>query len=88
MKLEFEALMNNKTWELVPPSSSQNVVDCKWLYRIKTKSDGSVDRYKARLVAKGFTQRPGVDYHSTFIPVVKPVTVRLILSLAVQHNWH
>ncbi|OIT34754.1 retrovirus-related pol polyprotein from transposon tnt 1-94, partial [Nicotiana attenuata] len=58
MKLEFEALMNNTTWELVPPSSSQNVVDCKWIYRIKTKPDGSVDRYKARLVAKGFTQRP------------------------------
>ncbi|KAL4333615.1 hypothetical protein GQ457_07G012700 [Hibiscus cannabinus] len=87
MKLEFDALMNNNTWELVPSSSSQNIVDCKWLFRLKTKPDGTVDQYKARLIARGFTQRPGVDYHSTFSPVINPVTARLILSLVVQYNW-
>lgn len=56
MKLEFEALMKNQTWELVPPSSSQNIVDCKCLYHIKTKSDNRVDMHKARLVAKGFKE--------------------------------
>ncbi|OIT38350.1 putative mitochondrial protein, partial [Nicotiana attenuata] len=58
MKSKFDALPNNHTWELVPNDPSKNVVSCKWLFRIKRKADGSVDRYKARLVAKGFTQRP------------------------------
>lgn len=87
MEDEFDALIKNKTWDLVPPNPTKNVVDCRWLFRIKHKPDGTVDRYKARLVIKGFTQRPGVDFHDTFSPVVKPVTVRLILSLAVQQKW-
>lgn len=65
----------------------KNVVDCKWMIRIKYKSDGSLNRYKARLVAKGFTQRPGVDYHSTFSPVVKPTIIRLVLTIATQQGW-
>lgn len=66
---------------------SKNFVACKWLYQIKRKFDGSVKRYKGRLVAKGFTQHPGIDYHSTFSPVVKLTTVRVVLSLAVQCSW-
>ncbi|OIT37196.1 putative mitochondrial protein, partial [Nicotiana attenuata] len=66
MKAEFDALMKNQTWELVPPDHTRNVDSCKWLFRIKTNSDGSIDRYKARLVAKGFTQRLGVDFYKRF----------------------
>ena len=72
---------------LVPAHPSQNVIGCKWVYRIKRKPDGSVARYKARLVAKGFHQRPGVDFTETFSPVVKPSTIRLIITLAVTNNW-
>lgn len=87
MSEEFDALVRNGTWELVPPTGVQNIVGSKWIFRLKRLSDGSIDRYKARLVAKGFHQRPGVDYHETFSPVVKPTTVRLILSLAVSRGW-
>jgi hypothetical protein len=68
MDLEYDALMKNKTWHLVPLMKGRNVVGCKWVYKIKRKQDGSLDRYKARLVAKGFKQRYGIDYEDTFRP--------------------
>ncbi|KAH9684435.1 retrovirus-related pol polyprotein from transposon RE2 [Citrus sinensis] len=87
MSEEYDALVRNGTWELVPPDGITNLVGCKWIFRIKRHSDGSLDRFKARIVAKGFHQRPGVDYHETFSPVVKPTTVRLVLSIAVSNGW-
>jgi hypothetical protein len=66
MQAEFDALIKNKTWRLVPPSKGKNIIDCKWVFNIKRKSDGSIDRYKARLVAKGFKQWYGIDYEDTF----------------------
>ncbi|KAI5351986.1 hypothetical protein L3X38_004877 [Prunus dulcis] len=64
-----------------------NLVGCKWVFRIKRHSDGSIERYKARLVTKGFHQRPGIDYAETFNPIVKPATIRTVLSLAVSRGW-
>jgi histone deacetylase 1/2 len=87
MNSEYEALMRNKTWHLVPPQRGTNVIGCKWVYKIKRKSDGSLDRYKARLVAKGFKQRYGIDYEDTFSPVIKATTIRVILSLAISCGW-
>lgn len=87
MSQEFDALQHNQTWSLVPSNSASNIVGCKWVYRTKYKPDGSIDRLKARLVAKGFHQRPGIDFAETFSPVVKPATLRLILSLAVSQGW-
>jgi hypothetical protein len=65
-----------------------NLIDCKWVFKIKRKTDGSIDRYKGRLVAKGFKQQYGIDYEDTFSPVVKIATIRLVLSSAVARGWY
>ncbi|KAM1263552.1 hypothetical protein ACFX2G_029155 [Malus domestica] len=87
MSEEFEALRHTGTWTLVPSSPHHNLVGCKWVFRIKRKPDGSIDRYKARLVAKGFHQQADIDFTETFSPVAKPVTIRILLSLAVHNDW-
>jgi histone deacetylase 1/2 len=87
MNDEYQALMDNKTWHLVPPSSTRNIIDCKWVFRIKKNADGTIDRYKARLVAKGFKQRHGIDNEETFSPGVKSATIRLVLTIAVSRGW-
>ena len=68
-------------------ASQQSTVGSKWVFHVKYHSDGSLQKYKARLVAKGFNQRPGFDFNETFSPVVKPVSVRFILSLAISQSW-
>jgi histone deacetylase 1/2 len=87
MENEVSALHKNKTWHLVPPKPGYNLIDCKWVFKVKRKADGTVDRYKGRLVAKGFKQRYGIDYEDTFSPVVKIATIRLVLSIAVSRGW-
>nr|GEW37421.1 hypothetical protein [Tanacetum cinerariifolium] len=87
MKEEYDALMKNETWSLVPHAPNTNVVDGKWVYRLKRDKNGVVTCYKARFVTKGFRQQSGIDFHETFSPVVKSITIRAVLSLAVFNDW-
>jgi len=87
MNEEFDALLKNGTWSLVSPSPNMNIVGCKWVFRIKRKVNGAIERYKARLVAKGFHQQPGIDFIETYSHVVKPITIRTVLALAVSAGW-
>lgn len=79
---EYSALIQRRIWQLVPPSPSHNVIRCKWVFKTKMKSDGSIEWYKAILVAKGYHQRLVIDFIDTFSPIVKTNTIRLLLSLA------
>ncbi|MCO5550630.1 hypothetical protein L7F22_004119 [Adiantum nelumboides] len=87
MNEEMDALYGNETWELAPLPKGKKPIGCRWVYKIKHNSDGSVSRYKARLVAKGYAQMYGIDYEETFAPVAKMETVRAVIGVVVAKGW-
>ena len=87
MSEELAALDRTSTWEIVPLPSHAVPITCKWVFKIKTKSDGSLERYKARLVARGFQQTQGRDYEETFAPVAHMTTIRTMIAVAASRSW-
>ena len=82
----MKSLRENDVWDLEELPSSRSPVGSKWVFKLKTGADGSVERYKARLVAQGFSQKFGTDYDETFCPVVRMESIRTLIALAIQNG--
>ena len=87
MNAKIVAFERNHTWSLVPLPPGHEAIGCRWVYKIKYNSDGSVEYYKAWLVAKGYTQVVGIDYKKTFSPTEKLTTLCCLLTIAAARKW-
>jgi hypothetical protein len=87
MMEEYQSIMKNDVWEVVPRPEGKSVVTSKWIYKIKHAVDGSIDKYKARFMARGFSQKEGEDYDETFAPVARYTSIRSIISLVASMGW-
>ena len=87
MKEELDALYKTGTCDLVDLPSGKSTIGCKWVYNIKTRSNGTVDCYKARLIARGFTQEYEIHYEETFAPVARLSFVRTLIAAFAAYKW-
>jgi hypothetical protein len=87
MTEEYQSIMKNYVWDIVPRPEGKFVVTSKWIYKIKHAVDGSVEKYKARFLARGFSQVEGIDYEETFAPVAGYTSIRTIIVLAASMGW-
>ena len=79
---EYNSIMTNDVWEVVPRPQDRAVVGSRWIYKIKYAADGSIEKFKSKFVAKGYAQKEGIDYDETFAPVAKYTSIRSVISLA------
>ena len=84
---EYQSIMKNDVWDVVPRLEGKSIVTSKWIYKIKHATDGSIEKYKARFVARGFSQKEGIDYEETFAPIARYTSIILVVSLAVVMKW-
>jgi hypothetical protein len=84
---EYDSIVKNSVWDIVPRPIDKSVVGLRWIYKVKQAVDGSVEKYKARFVARGFSQIEGIDYGETFAPVARYSSIRSILALSAQMGW-
>ena len=87
MTEEYQSIINNDVWEIVPRKKGKDVVSSKWLFKIKHAADGSIEKYKARFIARGFSQKEGIDYEETFAPVARYTSIGTIIALAAKMKW-
>jgi hypothetical protein len=87
MREEYQSIMKNDVWNIVPRPEGKSLVNSKWIYKIKHAADGSVKKYKARFVARGFSQVEGIDYEETFSLVSQYTSIRTIIVIVVSMSW-
>ncbi|MCO5552696.1 hypothetical protein L7F22_006213 [Adiantum nelumboides] len=87
MQSKYDALIENGTWTLCDLPPGKKAIGTKWVYKLKRKPDGEIDRYKAQLVAKGYAHQKGIDYEETFVPTCRMTTVRFLCALAAHFGW-
>ena len=88
MTKELSALELENTYKLVSRQQGTKAIGSKWVYTVKTKADGSIERFKARLMAKGFNQKHGINDNETFAPVLMHKSLRVLAALIAQYNLH
>ena len=84
---EYQTIMKNDVWEIVLRPEGKSVVTLKWIYKIKHAIDGSMEKHKAIFVAHSFSQKEGIDYKETFVPVARYTSIKYILELVVVMKW-
>ena len=87
MMEEYNSIMKNGVWEVVPRPEGKSVVTSKWLYKIKHAVDGSIEKFKARFDARGFSQVEGVDYDDTFAPMAKFSSIKVVIFIVAEMGW-
>jgi Reverse transcriptase (RNA-dependent DNA polymerase) len=71
----------------VPPPPNSHFIRYKWIFKVKKKSDGTIQQYKVCLVTKGYNQEEGLDYFKSYSPLVKPITIRVVMTITLSHGW-
>ena len=79
---EYDSIVRNSAWEIVPRPEGKSVVGSRWIYKVKQAANGSVEKYKERFFSQGFSQIEGIDYEETFAPVARYSSIRTILALS------
>ena len=80
---EYQSIIKNDVWDVVPRPMEKSIVSSKWIYKTKHSTDGSIEKYKAGFVAHGFSQKEGIDYEETFALVARYTSIRNTLAIAV-----
>ena len=87
MTEEYQSIIKNDVWEVVPIPKNKDVVSSNWIYKIKHAADGGIEKHEARFVARGFSQKEGIDYEETFSLVSRYTSIRTIIALATKIKW-